>query len=97
MKENKIYKKYNIIFINENFVNIIDSLTMPSFNIFKEMHLFESMLKKEGIICFNLIGKNKIYYEQVKEIIGTNFKILKDEKHYCNGYFILTKNPNIIN
>ena len=91
-------KKYDIIFIDENFININDSLTMPSLNIFKDkMHIFEKMIKKEGIICFNLIGKRKIYYEQVKEIISKNFSILKDEKDYFNGYFILTKNPNIVN
>ena len=91
-------KKYDIIFIDENFINIKDSLTMPSLNIFKDkMHIFEKMVKKEGIICFNLIGKSKIYYEQVKEIISKNFSILKDEKDYFNGYFILTKNPNIVN
>ena len=91
-------KKYDIILIDENFININDSLTMPSLNIFKDkMHIFEKMIKKDGIICFNLIGKSKIYYEQVKEIISKNFSILKDEKDYFNGYFILTKNPNIVN
>ena len=91
-------KQYDIIFIDENFINIKESLTMPSLNIFKDrMHKFEKMIKKEGIICFNLIGKSKIYYEQVKEIISKNFSILKDEKNYFNGYFILTKNSNIAN
>lgn len=59
------------------------------------MHLFEQMINDKGIICFNLIGKSKIYYDQVKKIIGENFYVLKDEKNYCNGYFILTKNLDI--
>ena len=90
-------KKYDIIFIDENFVNIENSLTMPSFIIFKEkIDLLEKMINENGIISFNLIGKSKKYYDQVKNIIKNNFIILKDEKEYCNGYFILAKNQNII-
>ena len=91
-------KQYDIIFIDENFIDIKKSLTMPSLDIFKDkMHIFKKMIKEEGIICFNLIGKSKIYYEQVKKIISKNFIILKDEKDYFDGYFILTKTPNIVN
>ena len=91
-------KQYDIIFIDENFIDIKKSLTMPSLDIFKDkMHIFKKMIKEEGIICFNLIGKSKIYYEQVKKIISKYFIILKDEKDYFDGYFILTKTPNIVN
>lgn len=95
----KKHKKYDIVFIDENFVDIEKSLTKPSFNIFKEkIGLFENMINEKGIIAFNLIGKSKKYYELVKTIIkNDNFIILKDEKEYCNGYFIITKNPNVIN
>ena len=92
-------KKYDIVFIDENFVDIEKSLTKPSFNIFKEkIGLFKNMINEEGIIGFNLIGKSKKYYELVKTIIkNNNFIILKDEKEYCNGYFIITKSSKVIN
>ena len=89
--------KYDMVCIDENFVDIQKSLTIPSFGIFSEkIILLEKMINENGIICFNLIGKNKIFYDKIKDIINENFIVLKDEKKYCNGYFILTKNSKII-
>ena len=95
----KSNQKYDIIFLDDNFVNIEKSFTIPSLNIFqKKIDLLKDKINEEGIISFNLIGKSKNYYEQVKNIIKSkNFFILKDEKDYCNGYFILAKNADIIN
>ena len=78
-------------------INIDKSLTLLSFEIFKnEIESLKRKLNENGILCFNLIGYNKIYYDKVKKIIEKNFFILKDESEFCNGFFILSKNENIM-
>ena len=87
---------FDIILIDEQVINIEKSLTLPSFEIFKnEIDFLKRKLNENGILCFNLIGYNKFYYDEVKKIIEKNFFILKDESEFCSGYFILTKNETI--